>query len=451
MNRRTFLGACGAAAAPASRPNVVLLYADDQRSDTIRALGNDEIQTPNLDRLAARGVSYDRTFVMGGTSGAVCIASRAMLLSGQRLFRAVAAVEDPAAPVTLLGETFRASGYSTFGIGKWHNPPARFSQCFEDGAAIFMGGMDDHAHTIIQDYDPSGRYPAARRRKAERFSSELFADEAVAFLKRQPPAKPFLLYTAFTAPHDPRMAPPEFARMYPPDRIRLPGNFMARHPFDNGELKVRDEALAAWPRSEAEVRGHIAAYYAMISHLDAQIGRILTALDETGRARDTVVVFAGDNGLALGQHGLMGKQSLYEHSVRVPLIISGPGVPQGVRRQQLAYLYDIFPTLCELTGIRPPAAVEGRSLAGGQRAAAREDLLLAYRHLQRALRDDQWKLIEYNVDGVRSTQLFDLSADPLELHNLAGQPLLRARQEQMRQRLRARMKEAGDPLAESFL
>ena len=156
--------------------------------------------------------------------------------------------------------------------------------------------------------------------------------------------------------------PKEYLDMYDPATISLPESYLPEHPFDNGELRVRDELLAGFPRGEDEVRRHIAAYYAMITHADAQMGRVLKVLEETGRAENTIIVFAGDNGLAVGKHGLMGKQSLYEHSIRVPLMMAGPGVPAGKRSEAFAYLIDIFPTLCELTGVPTPETVEGRSL-----------------------------------------------------------------------------------------
>jgi arylsulfatase A-like enzyme len=146
-------------------------------------------------------------------------------------------------------------------------------------------------------------------------------------------------------------------------------------------------------------------------------------LEETGRAGNTIVLLAGDNGLAIGRHGLMGKQNMYEHSLHVPLIVSGPGIPRGQKRETFCYLLDIYPTLCDLAGVAIPGTVEGRSLVPalqGVQEGYRDTLLFAYRHLQRSVRDDRYKLIEYVVDGRRTTQLFDLQADPWETANLAG-------------------------------
>jgi arylsulfatase A-like enzyme len=226
--------------------------------------------------------------------------------------------------------------------------------------------------------------------------------------------------------------------MYDPDEIDLPPNYMPVHPFDNGELSIRDELLAEFPRTEAEIRRHIAEYYAMITHVDDAIGQVLDALEQAGKTEDTIIVFAGDNGLAVGQHGLMGKQNMYDHSVRVPLIFAGPGVPEGEQRDSFCYLLDIYPTLCELIGLDTPGTVEGKSLVAAMRegAAVRETLHFAYMDRMRAVRDRQYKLIEYVVDGHQRTQLFDLEADPWELNDLSGDPGYREHVDRLRGELR---------------
>jgi len=429
------------------RPNVLFLYSDDQRFNTIHALGNDEIVTPTMDSLARNGVAFTHSFIMGGTQGAICVASRAMLMTGESLYRAMS-VKD-----TLFPEALREAGYATYGIGKWHNGPPAYARAFSGGADIFFGGMSDHLKMPVYDFNPAGKYPKANVRTGERFSSELFSDAAVQFLREFQEDKPFFLYVAYTAPHDPRMAPQKDKDMYPPDKISLPPNFMAEHPFDNGDLKVRDEQLAPWPRTPEVVRRNIAAYYAMITHLDEQMGRVLAALRETGHANDTLVIFAGDNGLALGQHGLFGKQNLYEHSARVPMIIAGPNIPKGQRCDALVYQFDLCPTICELTGTPIPATVESRSLLPlirGEQKQTWATIFGSYRDYQRMVRDSRFKLIEYYVGadgkGTRKTQLFDIAKDPWELNDLAGDPNYAKELDRLRTELRAWMEKTDDPL-----
>ncbi|MCB0070287.1 MAG: sulfatase-like hydrolase/transferase, partial [Caldilineaceae bacterium] len=397
------------------RPNILVLFTDDQRFDTIAALGNDAIHTPHMDRLVARGTTFRRAYIMGGSNAAVCMPSRAMLMTGRYLYRLQGAGQTIPPDHVMLPQLLRDHGYVAGGIGKWHNSPPAYARAFSTGAEIFFGGMDDHWNVPACDFDPTGQYPAPRPQPLDLgveivteqkvfdhvtrgvHSSELFGDAAVDFLRTHDKAAPFMLYVAFMAPHDPRTMPREFLEMYDPDAIDLPPNFMAAHPFDNGEMDVRDEGLAAKPRDPAEIRRHIAEYYAMISHLDAQIGRVLDALEETGQADNTIIVFAGDNGLALGRHGLMGKQSLYDHSVHVPLILAGPGIPAGAQTDDYAYLLDIYPTLCDLLGVDTPASVDGMSLVPVLRGtgSGRDQLVFAYRDVQRAIQDDRFKLIEY--------------------------------------------------------
>ena len=424
------------------RLNVLMILSDDQRHDTIGALGNAVVKTPNLDRLVERGFALRNNYVMGSMGGAVCVPSRAMLHSGRTLWR----VEQNLASCPLWGETMHKAGYATFGTGKWHNGQASFARSFQAGKNVFFGGMSNHQSVPVQDLLPGGQF--GDKRTGEKFSSELFADTAIEFLRGHKGPEPFFLYVAFTAPHDPRTPPGEYATMYDPGQMPLPKNFLPQHPFDNGELKVRDEMLALHPRTPEVVRKHIADYYGMISHMDAQIGRIFQALEATGRAADTLVVFAGDNGLAVGQHGLFGKQSLYEHSGRMPLAIAGPGIPKG-QSDALVYLLDVFPSVCELTGIATPEGVEGRSLAPilrGTKQQVRDYVFTAYRQFQRAVREPRWKLIEYRVAGVKTVQLFDLQNDPWEMKNLADDAACAEHRRRLEKLLEKARAEAGDPV-----
>ena len=444
------LASIAASLAAAPRPNILFLFSDDQRFDTIHALGNEEIQTPNLDRLVRRGTAFTHAFIMGSGHGAVCIPSRAMLLTGRSLFRATAAYTNNIIPPALptWPQLFRAAGYDTLAVGKWHNDRASFARSFNGGGPVFFGGMTDHSQIAVYDFDPSGRYAKTNERIARQFDTELFADTAIGFLRsRKPGDKPFALYVPFTAPHDPRTPPEEFAKRYSPETLRLPKSFLPEHAFDNGELKVRDEKLLPWPRTPEAVRRETALYYGMISHLDAHLGRILDALDATPFATNTVIVFAGDNGLAVGRHGLLGKQSLYDHSVRVPLVIAGPGVPAGKRTDALCYLFDLFPTLCELCGVSTPATIEGKSLVPllrGKSKQVRQEIFGAYRDVQRMVRDSRWKLIHYPKIGRR--QLFDMVNVPDEINDLSGSPVHAQRMAEFQLRLARLQQEFGDTL-----
>lgn len=428
----------------AERPNVVFIFSDDQRFDTIGALGNKDLQTPNLDRLVARGSTFQNTYIMGSTQPAVCVCSRAGLMSGRGLFRAPTNLQD----TPLLPKVLSKAGITTYGIGKWHNGPASYAAAFDDGGAIFFGGMHDHSRIPIFDFAASGKYPKSAQQISDKFSTELFADKAVAFLQNYQAAAPFFLYVAMTAPHDPRTPPGKYTTMYDPAKLQLPPNLLPEHPFDNGELKIRDEQLAPWPRTEAVVRQHLADYYGMISHLDEQVGRIVQALEASPHAKNTIVIFAADNGLAVGQHGLLGKQSLYDHSVRVPLILAGPGILQQRRIDANVYLFDLFPTLCELQGAKTPPRVEGQSLLpllANKPASARSRIFAAYRDSQRMIRVGDYKLIRY--PKIDKTQLFNLADDPWETRDLAGDEQQQARIATMLKELQAAQAEFGDKLS----
>lgn len=413
--------AAGAAPQP-PRPNILFLFADDQRADTIGAWGNELIDTPNLDRLVAEGWSFRRNYVFGSNSGAVCVPSRAMVLTGRSWMRSPNRMEG----VPTLPRLLESAGYRTFITGKWHNGEEALLRSFDRGTAIYLGGMADHTQTEVQDIENGGM---VRRRVGEEFSSELFADAVIEFLDEQAaaeasgePGQPFFAYVPFTAPHDPRQPPPEYRERYYQRNLPLPANYKPQHPFDNGALILRDENLAAWPRTEDVIRDQLAEYYGLITHLDDQVGRVLATLDENGQAGNTIVVYAADHGLSVGSHGLLGKQNLYEHSMRCPLIIRGPGIPHGTT-DAFTYLYDLFPTLLAQGAVAEPPGIDGRDLAplwSGGDPTWRQSLFLPYRDVMRAVRDDRYKLIVY--PNVNHRQLFDLVNDPDELENLISDP-----------------------------
>lgn len=427
----------------ADKPNVLFLFADDMRADTIAAHGNPHIRTPHLDQLAASGFSFRGNYVFGGNSGAVCVPSRAMLMSGKTWFH-VDTVSLKGA--RLLPEVLRENGYVTFGTGKWHNGQPSWLRAFQRGKTIMFGGMSDHTKVPVRDLGPDGQLTA--QRTGEKFSSEMFADSAIEFLRTCDGRQPFFAYVAFNAPHDPRQPPLSYREPYYRSLPPLPANFLPQLPFDNGMMKGgRDENLGAWPRTEAMIRDQLAEYYGLITHMDEQIGRILAALRRTGLADNTIIIFAADNGLALGSHGLLGKQSVFEHSMRTPLIIGGPGIQHGKSTTAFTYLLDLFPTLCDTLAIQPPADLEGESLRPlweGKKERVRDSVFLPFIQIQRAVRDERWKLIAYPKIG--HLQLFDLHTDPHETANLIDRPEHAGHVARLQQLMRQWQAKVGDTL-----
>jgi len=424
-------------------PSVLVILSDDQRADTIQALGNSAIRTPALDALVARGTVCDRAYCMGSMQGAVCVPSRAMMLSGRSLFR----IDEQLLGCDTWPEAFERAGYRTFLTGKWHNGQASATRCFAAGRNVFLGGMQDqYAMPVVSFSDHGEPVPSVTTRT---HASELFGDAAEAFVQSLVD-EPFFAWVSFTAPHDPRQPPAGFRDRFVGNEPPPPANFLPEHPFDNGELKIRDELLLGWPRTQDAISRELADYYACIEGMDAQVGRIVSALVAKRRLDDTVILFTSDHGLALGSHGLLGKQNLYEHSMRAPAMLAGPGVPAGARAPALCYLHDLVATVGDLVGVPPPAESECTSLLPvlrGEVPAVRQALLLSYRHLQRALVTPEWKLIEYPATG--RTQLFDLAHDPDELMDQAAEPSAHGRRREFEAQLEAMQRAAGDPLLEA--
>src|SRR5436190_13020470 len=266
----------GCATRAAKGPNFLFLLADDQRADTISALGNPYIQTPHLDQLAGGGFAFTRAYYMGSQIQGVCVPSRAMMLTGRGLFEAPQRRDWREIPRgdSMWPEVLRAGGYKTIGIGKWHNDYGSYTRAFSAGGPVFLGGMGDHTHLSVSDYDSV--HGLHNLHVANQHSSELFADAAIAFIKAtraqlfESRRQPFAMYVAFTAPHDPYMAPPAFLSRYSAQALPVPANFMAEHPFDNGDLHVRGEDLLPRPLKREAVQGELEAYYAIVTHMDAQ-------------------------------------------------------------------------------------------------------------------------------------------------------------------------------------
>ncbi|QRR00760.1 sulfatase-like hydrolase/transferase [Dyadobacter sandarakinus] len=428
----------------AAKPNILFIFADDLRADALGYAGNTIIQTPNIDQLAASGTHFKNCYVMGGHHGAICAPSRAMLMSGKSLFH----VYDKLDGVHTMPQHFAENGYETFGTGKWHNGAETFEASFQKGKTIMLGGMSDHFKVPVCDLDANRKLG---KPVVKGFSTDIFTESALSYLDEYAKGSrknPFFCYVAYTAPHDPRSPREDYIGKYPEKDIPLPGNYKPVHPFDFGDAQVRDENLAPWPRTPEIIKATLSDYYGLISHLDARIGDLIQSLKEKGLYENTIIVFAADNGLAVGSHGLLGKQSLYEHSMKVPLILTGPGIPKNSATDALVYLFDIFPTLTTVACLPEPERIDGKNLSdviSGKSAQVRESSFTAYRHLVRAVRDQEWKLIRYpNRDY---TQLFNLKKDPLELENLAGKPAYRKQEERLKKRLIRWQQQTGDTVA----
>ncbi len=432
----------GPAFAADSRPNILFLFADDQRADTIAALGNAVIKTPNLDRLARSGMAFNRAYMQGGMNGATCVPSRAMLLSGRNLYHIHENLMQGGTFDDTWPSAFGREGYTTFMSGKWHNNPQSLPHSFQIARSVFAGGMGNPLQLKLSDLVDGKLTPP---HTSAGHSCAIFADETIRFLKEHQ-GGPFFAYVPFDAPHDPHIVPADFSVKYDPAKIPLPASFLPQHPWDNGEMTVRDEKLLPWPRPPERIQAYLAEYYRYISYLDTQIGRILDALAASPYATNTIIVFSADSGVACGSHGLLGKQNLYEFdSVRVPLIISGPGISAGKRTDALCYLFDVLPTLGKLCSVPTPNGSEGLEFTATLRDPARPvraELMFAYKNLQRAWCNDRWKLIRY--PQVDKTQLFDLQADPQEATNLADSPQYAAKVAELTARLKKLQQESGD-------
>ena len=415
----------------AGRPNILHIHADDHRADGSRALGNPMLQTPNLDSLVERGMTFKHCYTMGSMIGAVCTPSRTMMLTGRSWLRIPGAPDakpNAREPMTFMPRVLESAGYQTWHMGKYGNG--------------FPAALKEFQTTIND--DAKGDDPTTDRTH----SSQRLADGTILFLQSRgntSDAKPFYIYIAPPVPHDPRSAEPQFHRLYDPARITLSPAFMPQHPFDNGEMTVRDEALAPWPRTPEDTKQQNADYYACVTGLDHHIGRIFAELKASGQWENTIIIFSADNGLSLGEHGLFGKQNLYEFGgMHVPLVVAGPGIVKG-QSDALVYLMDLFTTFADFAGASVPEGVEGislRPIAEGKQTKVRDVLYTAYRDRQRAIRDNRWKLIRYPL--VDRTQLFDLSADPLELNNLADKPEQKAKLAEMTELLKKEMAAHAD-------
>jgi len=408
------------------RPNILLILTDDQSPFSLSAYGNEVCQTPNIDRLAAEGMVFDGAHHMGAWTGAVCTASRTMIMTGRTVWRIPGARGTPlkndeayhlSAAQQSLPAIYNRAGYDTFRTCKEGNSyPAA-----------------NHLFTISK--------IASRAMRQDPRNTQWHGERVMEYLQQRAKSNdqdPFLLYFGMTHPHDPRYGVPELLEKYGavnegelttpnPGAPPLPNNYLPAHPFPHGHPGLRDEEKVQGVlkrRDEATVRNEIGRQYACIENIDQQIGRVLDQLEAMGELDNTYIFFTSDHGMSVGRHGLMGKQNLYEHTWRVPLIVRGPGIQAGSRTAALVYLLDLLPTFCELTNTPIPDAVDGESFSKvltGTEEAARDYVYGVYaggtKPGMRSIKRGRWKLITYDTLGgsVQETQLFDLKENPEEL------------------------------------
>lgn len=461
------------------QPNILFLFVDDLAFDAVASHGNKQVVTPNIDRLTTQSTHFTHAYNSGTWSGAVCLASRTQMMTGQKVWHAAAlsmGIRNNTNPDILdeVGKSekirlrqladaklfwpqlLEKKGYETYYAGKWHvggNPMAeatwqhtrnlragmprqlnsRYSRTFEKGSKSSWSPINK----ANGGYWEGGKH-----------WSEILRDDAFEFLEMSKNSdKPFLMTIAFNAPHDPKQAPQEYQEMYPYDSVKIPENFITEYPHDFGANKIRDERLAPFPRTPYSIQVNRSEYYALITHLDVQIGRILDRLEETGQADNTYIFFTADHGLAVGQHGMMGKQNMYDHSIRVPWLISGPGIPKNVKNSSPIYLQDVMATTLEIANIDKPKYVEFNSVLPLVKGTCKkEDTVVysTYLNYQRMVRSETFKYIIYPVTGVEL--LYNIKKDPLEIRNIVNEKSSIKDLEIMRKLLAIKMEEFSDPL-----
>ncbi|MBX7211273.1 MAG: sulfatase [Verrucomicrobiaceae bacterium] len=422
----------------AARPNVLFIAIDDQNDWIGHLGGHPQVKTPNIDALAARGTAFTNAH----TQAPLCNPSRSSLLTGLRpsstgiygLAPGIREVEQTKDHVTL-PETFTKAGWHTFTCGKiYHDGSIRPSdQKREFNAWAKTGGKGKPPKPIanlpVPDRHPAmdwGPFPA----RDEDSGDYHIADAAIEALARAPTDKPFFIACGFRLPHVPCFAPQKWFDLYPDATLQMP----PVKEDDRDDLpKFADflhwklpEPRLSTLREFHEWRPLVRAYLASTSLMDAQVGRVIAALDKTGRADDTVIVLWSDHGWHLGEKLITGKNTLWERSTHVPLLFAGPGVARGARCSRTVELLDIFPTLLELAAMPARADLEGHSLVPLLKDAAAPrpwPAITTHNQGNHTIRTEDWRYIRY-ADG--SEELYDEKADPNEWTNLAKDPKLAA-------------------------
>ncbi|QDT43076.1 Arylsulfatase [Gimesia alba] len=439
------------------RPNIVFFFADDQTTSTIGCYGNQVVQTPNIDALAARGTRFDNAYV----SQAICWVSRTTILTGLtgRSYGTSANPElaRPDAVETLYSDILRQNGYRTGYFGKWH--------------AKMPKGYKKEAH--FDEFEAISRNPYYKQQPdgSLRHETELIVDRGIEFVKSQPKDKPFALNMWFNACHaedsDRRPGighfpwPRAVDGMYEdvtiaPPRLGDPSIFNGQPDFLKTTIN-RERYFWRW-NTDKKYQTNMRAYYRMVSGIDGAIGRFMRALEEAGLADNTIIVYSADNGYYMGNRGLAGKWSHYEEAIKVPLIVADPRVPQKQRGQVTtasALNLDLPATFLDWAGVKIPERYQGHSLKPivekGKPADWRQETFHEHFAVRsripayEGLRNEQFKYVRY-FDHGNHEFLHDLKKDPDELVNLAGDPQHAKTLQEMRKRTTNRVKELGGPL-----
>lgn len=416
-----------AVAVDTKRPNILFVLVDDQSPLDLQCYNPaTPLETPNIDRLAREGMVLDGAYHMGSFSGAVCTPSRHMIMSGRTLWHLPIAPQamqkrlcPPNSDQQTLPAVFNRAGYSTMRTCKQGNS-------YEAANKLF-----------------TFRHDATKRGGTPETGSPWHGDRVMEYLEQRESSndpQPFLIFFGFSHPHDERDGTPELLAKYgavnhtdqsapPPANSRqpkLPPNYLPAHPFHHGHPGLRDEVAVSgvWQRrDEQTIRNELGRQFACSENIDTQIGRVLAKLDAMGELDNTYILYTSDHGMAIGRHGLQGKQNLYQHTWRVPLIVKGPDIQPGSRAEGNVYLLDVLATLCDLAGIATPETNQGTSfkpVLTGQQQIIRDVLFGAYnggtKPGMRSVKRGDWKLIKYDVlnGAVRETQLFNLKHNPDE-------------------------------------
>jgi choline-sulfatase len=420
------------------QPNFLFIIADDQAPHTLKAYGNKVCQTPNLDRLADEGIVLDAAHHMGSWVGAVCLPSRTMIQTSRNLWRTVDLNKGykRLKPATYVHQPEKWAAELTTDHPAYNSMPAIFNRT---GYATFrtckIGNSYEGANRLY-----TGRSDDSKNGDTDETGSWWHGDQVMDFLRQREASAekdPFMVFFGFTHPHDPRNGKSELLAKYGAVNTDIPTipnpkapplqiNYLPAHPFHHGHPGLRDEERVQGvmlKRDEATIRNELGREYACIENIDRQVGTVLDKLDQMGELDNTYVIYTADHGIAVGRHGLAGKQNLYEHTWRVPFIVRGPGIKAGSRAPGNIYLMDVLPTLCDLAGIEQTESMDGLSFKPvllGEKETVRDVMYGAYcggtKPGMRSVKKGEWKLIKYDVlDGeVRETQLFNLNENPDE-------------------------------------